>query len=259
MTELDIIVDKPSVSNIDHVDLEIVTLEERANRIRQHLHDACASIINIGFELQSAKKEIGHGGWTDWLQKEFKWTQQTAENYMRIAERFGNGKIKNVFDFKPSTLIKMLALPEGDEQAFIDAQSQSGNPVEKQSARQVQKSVKEWNQKKNLKTPVLETTLVNKEFTTSEPSEHNNDAVTESESTEINTSADNIDSTTVNNTEEETTPNGVVFQVPQIQALWELITKTGLLDLKPIHVELSSVMYHLEEKMNRLHNENRMD
>ena len=42
-----------------------------------------------------------------------------------IAELAQAGKIKNIFDFKPSTLIKMLALPEGDEQAFIDAQAHS--------------------------------------------------------------------------------------------------------------------------------------
>ena len=35
----------------------------------------------------------------------------------------------------------MLALPEGDEEAFIEIQAQAGSSVENQSARQVQQAV----------------------------------------------------------------------------------------------------------------------
>ena len=49
--------------------------------------------------------------------------------------------------------------------------------------------------------------------------------------------------------------NSVEFQVPQIQAVWELIIKTDLPDLKPIQVELLNLMNHLTERMERLHNE----
>lgn len=138
-----------------------ITLEGRAARIRGHMQDICNSVIAIGFELIAAKKEIEHGGCGAWLKSEFNWTQQTAENYMRIAERFGNGKIKNVFDFKPSTLIKMLALPEGDEQAFIAAQANEGKPVENQSAREVQKNVRDWKQKRAKQKQSSDTTPVN--------------------------------------------------------------------------------------------------
>lgn len=40
----------------------------------------------------------------------------------------------------------MLALPEGDEEKFIAAQAAAGNPVEKQSAREVQKNIKAFKQ-----------------------------------------------------------------------------------------------------------------
>ena len=40
----------------------------------------------------------------------------------------------------------MLALPEGDEEEFIAAQAAAGKPVEKQSAREVQKNVKAFKQ-----------------------------------------------------------------------------------------------------------------
>ena len=121
---------------------QIVTLEDRANRIRQLQADVQRGIIAIGFELIAAKKEIRHGGWAEWLADNFDWTQQTANRFMRVAERFG--KLNNVVQFKPSTLQLMLALPDGDEEAFIEAQARAGKPLENQSAREVQKSIEEW-------------------------------------------------------------------------------------------------------------------
>ena len=122
---------------------EIITLEDRANRIRKLQADVQRGIIEIGFELIAAKKEIGHGGWADWLATNFDWTQQTANRFMRVSERFG--KLNNVVQFKPSTLQAMLSLPEGDENSFIAAQSEAGKPIEDLSAREVQKAVKDWN------------------------------------------------------------------------------------------------------------------
>ena len=121
---------------------QIVTLDERANRIRQLQADVQRGIIEIGFELIAAKKEVGHGNWERWLQNEFEWTQRTANNFMRMAERFG--KMVNVFQFQPSTLQAMLALPEGDEEKFIASQADKGKPIEKLSAREVQSAVKDW-------------------------------------------------------------------------------------------------------------------
>lgn len=241
MSELDIIVDESSVSNIDE---DVVSLEERANRIRQLTADVTRGFIDIGFELIAAKKEIGHGNWTEWLKSEFNWSIRTAQNFMALAERFGNTK---TFSLLPtSTLIKMLALPEGDEEKFVEKQVENGRPIEKQSARELQKSVKEWNQNKVSQTPVIETSFITEETTTPETSEPNNDTAIESESTDTNTqeeSNNGIDTT-------------VYFQVPQIQSLWKLIKRRELPDLEPIHAELSSLMHHLEEKMNRLYNEN---
>lgn len=129
---------------------EIITLEDRANKIRQLQADVQRGIVEIGFELIAAKKEIGHGGWADWLATNFDWTQQTANRFMRVSERFG--KLNNVVQFKPSTLQAMLSLPEGDEEAFIEAQADKGKPIESQSAREVKAAVKDWNQQHNEET-----------------------------------------------------------------------------------------------------------
>lgn len=142
------VVDNTSVREPEERVLE-VTLEVRAERIRRLQADVQRGIIEIGFELIAAKKEVGHGSWSDWLQKEFAWTRRTAERLMAVAERFG--KCDNVVAFQPSTLVKMLALPEGEEQAFIETQAQAGTPVENQSAREVQESVKQWKKDKKKK------------------------------------------------------------------------------------------------------------
>lgn len=146
--------DAPIVEHAEDT-AQIITLEERADRIRKLQADVQRGIIEIGFELIAAKNEIGHGGWSDWLATNFDWTQQTANRFMRVSERFG--KLNNVVQFKPSTLQAMLALPEGDEQAFIAEQAESGKPLEKQSARQVQASVKQWKKKRAEETTTPDT------------------------------------------------------------------------------------------------------
>ena len=124
----------------------VVTLEQRAEKIRRLQANVQREIIEIGNELIAAKNEIGHGNWTQWLKTEFQWTPRTAQNFMAIAERFGKNEID--FVFKPTTLIQMLALPVGSEDEFIAQQAESGKPVNKMSTREVKAAIKEFNQRK---------------------------------------------------------------------------------------------------------------
>jgi hypothetical protein len=59
------------------------------------------SRIEIGRELIAAKDECPHGGWSAWLEQEFKWTQQTAMNYMNVAEAFGTSESLQIANSKP--------------------------------------------------------------------------------------------------------------------------------------------------------------
>jgi hypothetical protein len=144
----DELIDPPIINATQVISLDgddTVSLEERANRIRKLQADVERGIIQIGLELAAAKKEVGHGNWADWLKKEFAWSQRTASYFMAIAERFSNSHTYS--NLKPSTLKAMLALPEGDEDAFIEEQAKSGKHVETQTAREVQASIKHWKQK----------------------------------------------------------------------------------------------------------------
>ncbi|MBQ6131610.1 MAG: DUF3102 domain-containing protein, partial [Selenomonadaceae bacterium] len=122
-------------------------VDRRAERIRRLQADVQTRVIAIGFELLAAKKEIGHGGWANWLRTQFSWSERTARNFMNIAARFGNRQVFSTL--QPSTLIELLALPKGDEEPFIEAQAEAGEPVESLSARQVKQKVDQWRDAKD--------------------------------------------------------------------------------------------------------------
>lgn len=133
-----------------------LTLDERAVVIREvGKVEALAAIIR-GQELIAAKAQVGHGNWEKWLAAEFGWSDRAAQNYMQIARRFGNSKSAFLQFAKKSTLDAMLALPEGEEENFVEAQASEGRPVESQSARQIKRSVSEYKAKlQNVDAPAL--------------------------------------------------------------------------------------------------------
>jgi len=63
-------------------------LAPRAERIRDLVDVARGCIIEVGRELIAAKEEVPHGQWLAWLQREFRWSHDTAMNYMRAARAF---------------------------------------------------------------------------------------------------------------------------------------------------------------------------
>lgn len=197
----------------------VVTLADRANRIRKLQADVQRGIIKIGEELIAAKEEVGHGNWSAWLEKEFSWTQQTANRFMRVAERFG--KLNIDVQFKPTTLIQMLALPEGTEQEFIAAQAEQGTPVETQSAREVQKNVKQFKQRRAAKKdsdntePVDELQPVRADM----DAEEHEDREVDSENTPA---ADTLPA----QMNEPTEDNNVVATPAQVAAILKLIDET---------------------------------
>lgn len=99
-----------------------------------------------GRRLNEAKSRLEHGHWQNWLAENFPSSADTAQNYMRLAKRFSESKSETFRNLGLAAAIKLLALPEGDEQEFIDAQAAAGKPVENQSAREIQRNVKAFKQ-----------------------------------------------------------------------------------------------------------------
>ena len=140
-----------SVSNSEQPTIEMLTAE-----IKMYLHIANQSIIEVGKRLIQAKELVPHGEWQKWLKDNFNLSYRMAAKFIQIAERFGkNQPNSNVptsahFDistFKPSTLVELLALPEGDEQKFIAEKAAEGNPADQMSVKQLRAEVKKWKDK----------------------------------------------------------------------------------------------------------------
>lgn len=139
--------------------LEEKTLQELANegRLCFERGDDCLKqgamyYVEGGRRLIEAKRRLKHGQWQKWLSENFPFSQDTAENRMKLAERIGDTAKSETFrNLKLATLIKLLALPAGDETAFVEVQSEAGKPIEDLSAREVQKAVAQWNQHREAK------------------------------------------------------------------------------------------------------------
>lgn len=54
---------------------------------RAAAQDAVAYAVMAGMELAAAKAQISHGSFLPWIEKHCEFSQQTANNYMRLAER----------------------------------------------------------------------------------------------------------------------------------------------------------------------------
>ena len=59
-------------------------LVERASAIRVLGKRMARDIIEIGRLLTECQDRVGHGGWAEWLKREFGWTDRTALNFMRV-------------------------------------------------------------------------------------------------------------------------------------------------------------------------------
>lgn len=122
-------------SNVDQLTLEV----------KFYLNKRGQNIIEIGKRLNQAKDMLPHGEFGKWLEKNFNLSYPTATKFMNVFRRFSN--VASMQHLNPSQMIIMLSLPEGDEQAFIDAQKDAGQPLENQTNKETRKNVKGWKKK----------------------------------------------------------------------------------------------------------------
>lgn len=134
--------EKPLTELADEIRLDV---EKGDNCFQQGL----IHYVNAGKKLLVAKSRIKHGQWKQWLADNINVKYRTVVNWMALAERFGNAENMQTFALLGySNCLELLALPTGEEKNFIDEQADSGQPVEKLSAREVHEAVKQWNRRK---------------------------------------------------------------------------------------------------------------
>lgn len=136
--------------NLETIAGEINTIKRQA---RTYITNSC---IEIGARLCEAKKLIGHGNWIAWLQESVDYSERTAQNLMKIYQKFGIegsegklfGKELDPEQMKELTYTQMTALlkiHDDDERAeFIEA-----NPVQEMSTRELEARIKELNEAKD--------------------------------------------------------------------------------------------------------------
>lgn len=85
-----------------------IVVQQRCAEVRSLIKRSGADILEIGQKLIEVRDRLKHGKWGVWLQAEFEWSIDTAENYMRVARQFP--EIPNGSDFHAKALY-LLASP----------------------------------------------------------------------------------------------------------------------------------------------------
>lgn len=84
-----------------------VEVKAATERIKLRMKRTAEDIIEIGKDLIAVKARLSHGQFLPWIQAEFEMSRHTAENFIRIAERFPEND--KVYHFKPSVLYALAA------------------------------------------------------------------------------------------------------------------------------------------------------
>lgn len=89
----------------------------------------------IGRDLKAVKSKLHHGQWLPWLEAEFGMSDDTARNFINVAERFGE-QIPNNSGFG-SRILYLLAAPSTPDAAIAEA-TKRAEDGEKLTVAQVQ-------------------------------------------------------------------------------------------------------------------------
>ena len=80
-----------------------------------------ADVIEIGARLSECKVLAGHGNWLPWLNREFGWSEDTAERYMRVSDLDKFRTVRNLdLPIKSLYLLTAPSTPEIAREAVLD-------------------------------------------------------------------------------------------------------------------------------------------
>lgn len=114
----------------------ITPLHVLAQEARIYSESFVLNTINLGRVLTEAKKQVRHGEWADWVRENTGgMSVRNAQQFMQAYARFGGKEAFAGID--KSKMYKMLSLPEGTEDAFLEQ-----NDVANMSSREVEEAVR---------------------------------------------------------------------------------------------------------------------
>lgn len=117
----------------------VALLEGLEKEARLYSEAFAMNAIQLGRVLTEAKKLVPHGEWLDWIDANTGLSAKMAQDVMRTYRRF-NGK-QSLLTVDKSKLFKLLSLPEGKEDEFLEE-----NDVASMSVREVGEAVKQARQ-----------------------------------------------------------------------------------------------------------------
>ena len=120
--------------------IEIRNLQQQAQVV------VLSYAIEIGRRLCEAKAVLEHGKWGPWLAEQVEFSQSTAQNYMKIYERYGSEQISLFGDAKTETIgnlpytkaLKLLAVPDEEMDDFL-----AEHDVDAMSTRELEQAIRE--------------------------------------------------------------------------------------------------------------------
>lgn len=121
---------------------KIGALNILAAEARMYSEAMAMNMIQLGRVLTEAKKLVRHGEWTQWVGENAHMGESTAQSMMRAYRRFG--EMKGIEGLEKSKIFKMLSLPAGTEQAFVEEHDISG-----MTAREVEQAVRKVREEAN--------------------------------------------------------------------------------------------------------------
>lgn len=122
----------------EYTELDIATsqfVQQQTSEIRLHMRRTVESIFEVGQRLIAVKARLGHGRYGLWLTTEFDWSQDTADNFIHVAERLGQNPKFSDFNMAASALYVLFApsIPEAAREEAV-ARSRAGEFITHKSA-----------------------------------------------------------------------------------------------------------------------------
>ena len=118
-------------------DLNQLTVE-----IKFYVNQWGENTIEIGRRLIAAKELVEHGDWQNWLEENFNLKERSAQNFIAVAERFGNFQTSGNLKFYQ--MVELLALPAEENENFIAEKAAEGTPVEEMTVKNLREEVAKY-------------------------------------------------------------------------------------------------------------------
>jgi hypothetical protein len=129
---------KTQMINFEGMALE--TLAEAANdageQVEKHAKSAVSIAITAGRALTAAKSQVPHGEWLGWLGKNWNYSQQTASNYIQIANYQHAGNLTDAKSIREALRMMSDEKQEVVESAIVPRAERKTGRVEVQEVGQ---------------------------------------------------------------------------------------------------------------------------